>query len=74
MKTSPSHSYHYGDQSESIDDSSKALTMDTDMQKSLDGMGKELQNDYDPECNTETETKSVSSVKSNGSNAELRYF
>lgn len=30
-------------------------------------------NDYDPDNKSETETKSLSSVKSNGSNPDLRY-
>lgn len=51
-----------------------------DLQKSQE-MGKEqsLQlstpmNDYDPDNKSETETKSLSSVKSNGSNPDLRYI
>lgn len=31
-------------------------------------------NDYDPDNKSETETKSLSSVKSNGSNPDLRYI
>lgn len=52
-----------------------------DLQKSQE-LGKEqLQqlsassmNDYDPDNKSETETKSLSSVKSNGSNPDLRYL
>lgn len=51
-----------------------------DLQKSQE-LGKEqlLQlttpmNDYDPDNKSETETKSLSSVKSNGSNPDLRYI
>lgn len=31
-------------------------------------------NDYDPDNKSETETKSLSSIKSNGSNPDLRYI
>lgn len=55
-----------------------ALTTD-DLQKSQE-LGKEQSqhllpsmNDYDPDNKSETETKSLSSVKSNGSNPDLRY-
>lgn len=51
-----------------------------DLQKSQE-LGKEQSqqlsapiNDYDPDNKSETETKSLSSVKSNGSNPDLRYF
>lgn len=50
-----------------------------DLQKSQD-LGKEQSqqisapmNDYDPDNKSETETKSLSSIKSNGSNPDLRY-
>lgn len=49
-----------------------------DLQKSQE-LGKEQSqllppiNDYDPDNKSETETKSLSSVKSNGSNPDLRY-
>lgn len=65
------------EQIESIDDPNKTLTA-ADSPKTHDRMStgsKELlQSDYDADGNTETETKSVSSIKSNGSNPELRYF
>lgn len=55
-----------------------ALATD-DLQKSQE-LGKEQSqqlspsmNDYDPDNKSETETKSLSSVKSNGSNPDLRY-
>lgn len=83
MKPSPNHPFLYGDHTESIDDPNKTLT-GADSPKTYDhmsssvggGSGKELlqQNDYDADGNTETETKSVSSIKSNGSIQELRYF
>lgn len=31
-------------------------------------------NDYDPDNKSETETKSLSSIKSNGSNPDFRYY
>lgn len=34
----------------------------------------QLLNDYDPDNKSETETKSLSSIKSNGSNPDLRYI
>lgn len=49
-----------------------------DLQKSQE-LGREQSqllppiNDYDPDNKSETETKSLSSVKSNGSNPDLRY-
>lgn len=51
-----------------------------DLQKSQD-IGKDqshlhtqtTMNDFDPDNKSETETKSLSSVKSNGSNSDLRY-
>lgn len=75
------HAKHFffisNEQTESIDDPNKTLTA-ADSPKTHDRMStgsKELlQNDYDADGNTETETKSVSSIKSNGSNPELRYF
>lgn len=88
MKPSPNHpSFLYGDHTESMDDPNKTLTA-ADSPKTHDhlsnsggggggggGGGKELlHNDYDADGNTETETKSVSSIKSNGSIQELRYF
>lgn len=50
-----------------------------DLQKSQDLSKDQSQqlstamNDYDPDNKSETETKSLSSVKSNGSNPDLRY-
>lgn len=80
MKPSPNQPFLYGDRTESIDDPNKTLSA-VDSPKAHDrmstggGSGKELlQSDYDVDGNTETETKSVSSIKSNGSNQELRYF
>lgn len=83
MKPSPNHPFLYGDQTESLDDPNRTFTA-ADSPKTYDHMtssvggssGKELllQTDYDADGNTETETKSVSSIKSNGSIQELRYF
>lgn len=81
MKPSPNHPFLYGDQTESVmDDPNKTLTaadspkMHDHMTSGGGGSKEALQSDYDVDGNTETETKSVSSIKSNGSNQELRYF
>lgn len=75
MKSSPNQPFLYGDQTETNDDPNKTLTAN-DSPKTHETLagGKELQNDYDADGNTETETKSVSSIKSNGSTQELRYI
>lgn len=66
--------YMYSEHSGSIDGNNKTLTVD-EMHKHHDN-SKELTatTDFDPDGNTETETKSVSSIKSNGSNSQdMRY-
>lgn len=71
--------YMYSEHSGSLDDNNKTLIAD-DMHKQQlqlqhQDNGKEHSvADFDPDGNTETETKSVSSIKSNGSNSQdMRY-
>lgn len=87
MNTNGQHVYYDG-QTELLDEANKSQTLTRtinaagtdEQQKSQELTGKDQQiggaqalNDYDPDNKSETETKSLSSVKSNGSNTDLRY-
>lgn len=67
--------YMYSEHSGSLDGNNKALIVDDvhkqQLQHQHQDNGKEHSvADFDPDGNTETETKSVSSIKSNGSNSQ----